>query len=119
MPYEITRIEGELVTLRLQGLLHADEQQAVQKVLAELIDRQGSARLLVIGQGFQGWADREDWGDMSFLMEYGDAVKKIAIIGDERWKDDAFAFSSKGFRETEIEFFTANQREKAEQWVNL
>jgi hypothetical protein len=38
------------------------------------------------------------------MMEQGQHIEKMAIVGDEKWQDDAFAFTAKGFRATVIEF---------------
>ena len=62
---------------------------------------------------------KDDWGDMAFLMEYGDSVTKMAIVGEERWKENAFVFAGKGLRETEIEFFTRDKLDEAEGWIRL
>jgi hypothetical protein len=31
------------------------------------------------------------------MMEQGQHIEKMAIVGDEKWKDDAFAFTATGF----------------------
>jgi hypothetical protein len=41
----------------------------------------------------------------------------MAIVGDEKWRDDAFAFTAKGFRPTAIEFFPSHLTE-ARSWLN-
>jgi hypothetical protein len=35
------------------------------------------------------------WGDVSFMMEQGQYIEKMAIVGDEKWRDDALAFTAK------------------------
>lgn len=116
MTCKIINIDGDLLTIRLSGVMGVAEQQAVQRQAADIINAGGKPRMLVVAENFQGWA-RDDWGDMGFLMEYGDAVVKMAIVGDERWKDDACAFAGKGLRETEIEFFPSSALAEAERWV--
>jgi stage II sporulation SpoAA-like protein len=49
-------------------------------------------------EAFGGWEWRADWGDVTFMTEHSKDMGKIAIVGDEKWKDDAFAFTAKGFR---------------------
>ena len=51
-------------------------------------------------EGFAGWERHEDWGDVSFMTEQGQHIEKMAIVGDEKWRDDALAFTAKGFRPT-------------------
>ncbi|MGZ8218345.1 STAS/SEC14 domain-containing protein [Methylomagnum sp.] len=117
MACEIIKVEGDLVTVRIGGVMRLKEQQAVQRAAADIIGTRGKVRALVLAENFQGWSREDDWSDVGFLMEYGDAMAKLAIVGEERWKDDAFAFAGKGFRETEIEFFPTAALAEAELWV--
>jgi hypothetical protein len=68
-------------------------------------------------EGFEGWARREDWGDVSFMMEEGQQIAKMAIVADEKWRDDALAFTARGFRPTAIEFFAAPRMNEARTWL--
>jgi SpoIIAA-like len=70
-------------------------------------EREKSA--LVILEGFEGWERHEDWGDVSFMMDEAQHIEKMAIVGDEKWRDHALAFTAKGFRPTVIEFFAASR----------
>jgi hypothetical protein len=42
----------------------------------------------------------------------------MAIVGDEKWRDDALAFTAKGFRPTAIEFFLSSRINEARTWLN-
>jgi hypothetical protein len=42
----------------------------------------------------------------------------MAIVGDEKWRDDALAFTAKGFRPTAIEFFPASRLNEAHTWLS-
>jgi hypothetical protein len=117
MACEIIVIEGDLMTVRIGGLLRLAEQQAVQRAAEDLIGMNGTVRMLVLAENFQGWSREDDWGDVGFLMAHGDSVARLAIVGEERWKDDAYAFAGKGFRTTEIEFFPVSALREAERWV--
>jgi SpoIIAA-like len=50
-------------------------------------------------------------------MEEGQHIEKMAIVGDEKWRDDALAFTAKGFRPTAIEFFSAVRLNDARTWL--
>ena len=119
MTCKIIKIEDNLLAISIEGILHLTDQEAVQCVMKEIIRKYGSAKLLVVVNHFQGWSKQDDWGDLSFLMEYGDSVAKMALVGEERWKENAFVFAGKGLRETEIEFFTLNNLDEAETWIRL
>jgi len=72
----------------------------------------------VISLRREGWERGGNWGDVSFMMEQGQHIEKMVIVGDEKWKDDAFAFTAKGFRATTIEFFTPARLNEALSWLN-
>jgi len=52
------------------------------------------------------------------MMEQGRHIEKRAIVGDEKWRDDALAFTAKGFRATAIEFFTPSRLGAARTWLS-
>lgn len=60
---------------------------------------------------------QSEWGDMGILRAHGNDIVRIAVEGEERWKDEVFAFLGKGFRITEIEFFPPASTKEAEDWM--
>jgi hypothetical protein len=38
-------------------------------------------------------------------------------VGDKKWRDDALAFTAKGFRPAAIEFFGASRLNEARTWL--
>lgn len=111
------KIEGGLVRVVIEGVLCLADQQAVQSAIKDIVSVSGSASILVQARDFHGWSGESGWDDMAFLAEYGDSVSKIAIVGDPLWRDDAYAFAGKGFRDTEILFFQESDLPVAERWV--
>jgi stage II sporulation SpoAA-like protein len=71
----------------------------------------------VLLDGFGGWERHRDWGDVTFAMGAGRNIEKMAIVGDEKWRDEALAFTAAGFRPTAIEFFAASQLADAKRWL--
>lgn len=117
MTYEIIDIDNAVVCVRLSGLMRFADQQALQGLARDLIEQGKKVRVLVLAEAFQGWERTDDWNDVGFLMEHGDDIIKMAIVGDERWKDDVFLFVGKGLRTTAVEFFPVASRMEAERWV--
>jgi hypothetical protein len=117
MAYEIIDIDGAVMRIRIRGIMRLADQTALQDAARKLIEQGKKPRLLVLTEKFEGWEKGEGWGDVGFLMNYGDDIVKIAIVGDERWKEQAFMFTGKGLRTTEIEFFPASLSKEAELWV--
>lgn len=117
MAYDIFDISDGLICARVSDFLRVSDQEALQAAAAERIGKGRDVRLLVVLENFQGWERSEAWGDVGFLVEHADDVAKMAIVGEERWKDDVFLFLGKGLRKTEIEFFSPSAVREAEAWV--
>jgi hypothetical protein len=117
MAHEIMQIDDVLVSLRIRGVMRLADMVAIQALAHELIERGKKPRCLIVAEDFQGWDKQDDWNDINFFMEHGDDIEKMAIVGDERWKDDIFLFTGKGLRKTQIEFFPASALNEAEAWL--
>ena len=83
----------------------------------EIIKKIGHLKILVVTEGFDGWEKSQGWGDWSFADRNDSFIEKIAIVGDEKWRDLVFAFSGKGFRPFAIEYFDSGQEASARQWL--
>lgn len=117
MAYEILGIDNEIIRVRIQGVMRLADQKALQSAAFDLIERGLKPRLLIMTENFEGWEKEEGWDDVGFLMDYGNEIAKMAIVGDERWKEQAFMFTGKGLRSTAIEFFPLSALDEAELWV--
>ena len=117
MPVEIIDAAGKLLQIRIRGRLKTADYDRIIQIAKEAIAREGKIRALAILEGFEGWERHEEWGDVSFMMEQGQHIQKMAIVGDEKWRDDALAFTAKGFRPTAIEFFGTSRLNEARTWL--
>src|SRR5215475_4738102 len=118
MPVEIIDASGKLLQLKVRGMLKKADHERLIQIAKEVIAREGKIRALIITEGFQGWERHEDWGDVTFMMDEGQHIEKMAIVGDEKWRDDALAFTAKGFRPTAVEFFPSSRLHEARTWLN-
>lgn len=117
MSAEIIDYSGSVLTSRFSGWLKFEEQAAMQKHAGELIREHGPIGMLAVLEDFQGLAKDGDWGDISFQMEFDDHIRKIAIVGDPKWKETAELFTGKGVRRIPIEFFPTEKLAEAKAWV--
>ena len=62
-------------------------------------------RLLFVLDGFEGWEPRDNWSDLTFYVEHGDRIERIAIVGDERWRSETLMFAGADLRRAPVEFF--------------
>jgi len=101
------RTEGQrLLTVRLHGILRRAELDECQRAAAKIIRDAGKVAALILLDGFQGWERTEAWGDVSFLTEYDTDIEKIAIVGEERWRDEVLIFAGAGVRHSPVRYFT-------------
>ena len=118
MPVEIIDTAGKLLQLKVRGMLKKADYDRIIQIAKEAIEREGKVHALIILEAFEGWERHEDWGDVSFMSEQGRHIEKMAIVGDEKWQDDALAFTAKGFRATVVEFFTPSRLSEARTWLS-
>ena len=118
MPVELVDASGKLLQIKIRGLLQKADHERMIQIAKEAIAREGKIRALIIAEGFQGWERNENWGDVTFMMAEGQNIEKMAIVGDEKWRDDVLAFTAKGFRPTAIEFFPTSRMNEARTWLS-
>jgi hypothetical protein len=108
---------GNTHTLKISGLLRKSEVDAVQAAAAKIFESGHDVKLLVVAEDFQGWESGADWGDLSFFLKYGNRIVKIAIVAEEKWKDQFLMFFAAGFRKAPVQFFPASQLAEAKRWL--
>jgi hypothetical protein len=105
-------------TVRITGLLKKSELDAVQAEAAKQLSAGKRVRMLLLLDEFKGWDGGEEWGDISFYAEHGDQITKIAIVGDQKHKDEFMMFVGAGLRSAPVEFFKYDQIAQARAWLN-
>jgi hypothetical protein len=109
---------GSLYRLDISGVLSRAEFAFAEEELEIALARIGSARLLCILKEFQGWSAGSEWHNLDFYMKHGDAIERIAIVGDERWRDLAMMFASVDLRRAPVEFFPEDSLVNARAWLS-
>ena len=110
MPASIQHESGNLFRVRISGVLHQAELKDVQAVAVREIARLGTIKLLFVLEQFEGWERDTDWGDLAFYAAHDKDIERIAIVGDEKWRDEGLAFAGGGLRKAAVRFFpTADQ----------
>lgn len=119
MPTTLVREDDRTYRLEIRGLLRkADLDRAQRDLLATLAgDGGGTVRLLVRLQAFEGWESDPRWNDLSFYVIHGDALERIAIVGDERWRGEALMFAAADLRKGPVEYFTPDRESEARAWL--
>lgn len=117
MPIEFESEKDAVVVFRVSGKLGKAELDRAYIKCEELIKKVGRVKLLAITDNFLGWEGAEGWEDMSFQERNDPYIEKIAIVGEEKWRDLAYAFTLKGLRPVPIEYFGPGQELAARQWL--
>jgi hypothetical protein len=110
--------ESETVyRIEMSGRLHKDELDECQARLAGEIRRVGHVHLLIVLRSFKGWAAHPDWNDLTFYVRHGDAIERIAIVGDRQWESQALMFAAAGLRKAPVQFFAPDDLDAARAWL--
>ena len=120
MAHEIIQANADgVVHARISGVMTPEDQQGLEDMAARLIDAGQTISLLVTLEDFQGWKKDPAWdSDLDFQASHGNDIARIAIVGDERWRDDALLYVGKGFRRTGVAFFTPESLDAAKAWLS-
>src|SRR5689334_6408615 len=111
MPTTLTREDDGICLLVIRGLLRKADLDRAQRELLDGLPKEGAGtvRLLVRLEAFERWDTDPRWNDLSFYIIHGDALERIAIVGDERWRGEALMFAAADLRKGPVEYFTPDQ----------
>src|SRR5512144_1776434 len=98
MPITMQHEGGNTYRLDVSGMLSKSDFDRCQDALVGEMQRAGPVRLLFVLSAFEGWERTAAWGDLTFYVKHGDSIERIAIVGDERWRDEALMFASADLR---------------------
>jgi hypothetical protein len=119
MPVTIEREDDRVYRLDITGALHKADLDRVQRMLLDDIGRDSdvAVKLLVVLDDFNGWEPDASWNDLTFYVRHGDRLGRIAIVGDERWRDHALMFAAADLRKGPVEFFASEKLPQAREWL--
>lgn len=117
MALTIIDASGPILSAKISGELSQSEVSYMQAAALNAIRRCGKISALFILENFQGWKREGEWGDVSFLSEHDRDMAKIAVVGEDKWRDLVYAFLAKGFRQAEVEYFLPADLAKARAWL--
>lgn len=109
---------NNLVVLHITGILGKDEHEEMLIEIESVIQKTGQISILALARDFEGWEKTEGWEDTSVSDRIDPLLSKLAIVGDEKWRDLATLFTLKGMRPVSIEYFSENQEDAARMWLD-
>jgi hypothetical protein len=117
MPIALHRESDDTCRLEISGVLLRSEYRQCEAELKSELDRIGSVKLLCVLTGFEGWEPHADWSNLAFYVQYGDAIRRIAIVGSERWRSEMLMFAAADLRKGPVEFFPEGDMTRARAWL--
>jgi hypothetical protein len=109
------QIESQhLLVIRIHGSLRRAELDECQRAAVQMIRAAGQVAALIVLDNFEGWERGDEWGDVSFL-EHDTNIAKMAIVGEERWRDEVLMFAGAGLRHSPVRYFT--DADSARAWL--
>jgi hypothetical protein len=118
MPLTMSHEQDNIFRLDLTGRLKKADLDVCQNRLTREIALRGTARLLIRLDGFSGWDQGSDWSDLSFYIQHGDAIERIAIVGDDRWRSEVLMFAAADLRKGAVEYFPPGAAAEARAWLS-
>jgi hypothetical protein len=118
MSIQLRSEDRDLYRVDIAGRLRGDEFAACQRELAKEIGYGRTVRLLIVLQAFEGWDGAETWSDLSFFVKYGNAIDRIAIVGDDVWRGAALMFAGADLRKGDVEYFEQHRLAAARAWLS-
>jgi hypothetical protein len=119
MPAQLTHEHDDVYRLDVSGRLSSAELDAAGSALIDgMRDAPGGTlRLLVVLGNFEGWDPVSNWSNLTFYARHGDGIGRLALVGEERWRDLALMFSAAGLRKAAVEYFAQDALDKAHEWL--
>ncbi len=107
----------DLFVISVQGVLTIEDQKEVENKARAEIDRSKKVKMLALLGEFSGWGKEGDWGDLTFMHEYDPYIEKIAVVANEKWRDQLLMFLGAGRRQASVMFFLPSEEKDARDWL--
>ena len=118
MTVSVSFEEGNLVVIRGSGELKRDEVDQTKRQIYNYILANGEIYMLIlIDEAFKSFEAFASWEDIEEDAVIQPNVKRLALVGDLRWRDQALLFLITAVASFQIEYFKPEQEEFARVWL--
>jgi hypothetical protein len=107
----------DLITIGLKGAISADDQAQVLEWVRSAIRHLGKVRVLIVLEGFVGWALDEHVLDEARWLRDDEPVMQMAIVGRPEWGRAVLTFIAQPLRQMPIRYFDTEPA--ARQWLGV
>jgi hypothetical protein len=105
---------GGRVTVTVSGQLTAADMIQLERGMAGL-PREG-LRILIYLRGFAGW-ENATTTNLDAFGRRDEKIDKLAVVGEEKWKDQVLMFTGAGYRHAQVKFFPLAGIGEANAWL--
>jgi len=116
MSIQLLQESPNVFRMDISGTLNRSEVEQCEAQLSKEMEQGATVRLLVVLERFNGWSS-DAWSDLGFYMKHGNAIERIAIVGDEKWRSQALMFANADLRTAPVEFFSRGGLGIARAWL--
>ena len=106
-----------ILTVEITGTLGDEELFEAQKQAAAILKEWGGGSLLVLTDGFEGWEAHGKWGSAAFQQEADPLIRKMAVVGEKKWEDQALMFAGGAVRPFPVRYFSSGKMLEARAWL--
>ena len=118
MPVFISFEDPHLAVIRASGVLLRTEADAAKRVIHDHMQQNGSVgALILIEESFSNWEAFVSWEDIEVDAYLQQNVRRLALVGDLRWRDTVLLFFLSAVAKFQIEYFKPEQEDFARAWL--
>lgn len=108
---------GKRLSICISGKLSAEDYEKFVPVFERLGLLHGKLRLLLDMTDFHGWEAAASWADTKFADTHFTDIKRLAMVGENRWQY-GMAMFCKPFTKATMRYFVHEEAEKANLWLD-
>jgi hypothetical protein len=113
----VIKESSDFFTVKISGIFTYQDMKAIEETGGSELPRDDKIKILVVAKEFSGWGKGGDWGDLTFMYQNDQYIEKIAIVADEKWRQEFLMFIGAGRRQAAVEFFLQGEEDEARAWL--
>ena len=109
--------QSGITLLKLGGVLTRANYRRVLPHLESIADDTGPLRLVILENGFEGWAPEDLEGQVLKVLSSDHFLKKIAVVASPRWRTRLMETVVRNCK-VPCRSFDPQELEEAQKWIN-
>ena len=117
MPIKWALEPNKMLILHVSGKITPSEVTTVQSDITPILMGRGVERILILLEDFEGWDSAPGWEDTSMADVSDQYISRIAVVGDEKWHEQALLYLLADLRPVDITYFSRADEVAARLWL--